>query len=175
MSESNFDEQLDRVLRQRSQAEVPLSLEERIQTTLTRKRVRIAREMWWAATMAACLLMGALIWHRLLAPVLLPSQAAPRTPQSLVQATNDAAQSDMPLGTLPHRRFQGTSHVARRAKLDANVGARQSETTAPASAYSPRDVGIAFHMSPATLRIAEHTAACALTPCSCAEMCRTSN
>ena len=173
MSESDFDEQLDRVLRRRAQAEVPPSLEGRIQTTLTRKRLPIASEMWWAAAIAACLLVGVFIWHRLQAPVLLPPQTAARAPQSLVRATNDAAHADVPVGELRHRRSQGTSHMARQAKLDANVGARQSETTAPA--YSALDVSIAFHMTPATLRIAEQTAACARTPCSCAEMCRASN
>jgi hypothetical protein len=173
MSESDFDEQLDGALRHRAQAEVPLSLEGRIQTVLTRKRMRIAREIWWATTMAACLLLGVFIWHRFHAPVLLTPQTAGRTPQPLVQATNDAAHADVPVGTLPPRRLQGNSHVARRARLDTNAGARQSETTA--SAYSPLGIDIAFHMPPAPLHIAEHTAACALTPCSCAEMCRTSN
>jgi hypothetical protein len=173
MSESDFDEQLDRVLRHRAQAEAPPSLEEHIRTMLTQQSTRIARGMWCAATVAACLLLGVFVWHRFHAPALITPQTTAHTPQSLAQAPNYAAHDDVPGGTSPHRKYQGTPHVVRQAKWDANAGARPQDTTA--SAYSPLVVGVGFRMTPATLRIAEHTAACALTPCSCAEMCRTSN
>ena len=173
MSEFDFDEQLDRVLQRRAEAEVPLSLEKRIQAMLMRKRMRIAREMWWTVAIAACLLLGVFLWSRLHAPALFTPQTVARTPPSLVHAKNDAAHADVPVVAPLHLRSRQTSYLARRAKLDANAGTRQSETTA--SAYAPLDVGIAFHMPPATLRIAEHTATCALTPCSCPEMCRASN
>jgi hypothetical protein len=163
MSEFDFDEQLDRVLRQRAESEIPPSLENRMHSIQSRQR---SRWMWFTPALAACLVLGIFLWSRLHAPTPLAHQTAS-------QATDDLPRAIVPTIVGHPQASSETSRMIQHPELFAKVCARQPKTIVPPS--TPLIDDTAFHLSPAMLHIAEHTAACSLIPCSCPEMCRVSD
>jgi hypothetical protein len=64
MSDPEFEKHLDRFLRDRAQADVPVSFEKRMHDMLMKKRSGFRPEAWWASVVAACLLLCLFLLHR---------------------------------------------------------------------------------------------------------------
>lgn len=172
MNEVDFDEQLDRALQRRAQADVPQSLARHVERTLAQERTRRPHRTWWKSAMAACLLLSLFLADRTRVHNRAPQQLAVRTRLTLSNELSRPSPPRMPTIVLPPPALQ-LAHTAQRVGRYSTVGARPSETTAPVNAAPTLD--LVTDIQPSVLRAAEQTAACAQIPCSCSTMCPFSN
>jgi hypothetical protein len=172
MSETNFDEQLDLALQRRAQSEIPESLAEHVDGALARERTRSIGRMWWRSAVAACLLLSVFVAYRTHTHNQASPKVTARIPASLHQVETGAHHLDASTMVSSRSLSPKIHRGSRWAQSNLDAGASASDTTALGNtSVAPGNV---LDTRPQYLRMAQQTAACAMIPCSCKEMCRVS-